>query len=329
MSTMAVLNKTVCIQLSISLWTGQRRLKAEDFGDVATKLPPKTVASLGSLKLCDPAKLDELKNLKRAAERACHRLCVRFLGGYATNDDVLPKLTAELDTLSKEFGTKAQAFVNSLRSEIEDWKSKHSEWSAAIERALPDISYVAGRLQFGYEVFRVQPVSGDVADTVNSGLGRAIGGLAGQLFQEIEAEAEEAWKRSYENRDVVGQKALRPIFSIERKLEALQYLDARIGPVITQIRNILGSMPKHGEITGANLFAVIGLLSLLRSADAMCAHGDAALRGVSTVVSDMMATTSSRHAPVDPIERELEFDETPIQTPAIPPVSEPAKGLWF
>ncbi len=167
MSTMAVLNKTVCIQLSISLWTGQRRLKTEDFGDVATKLPPKPVASLGSLKLCDPAKLDELKNLKRAAERACHRLCVRFLGGYATNDDVLPKLTAELDTLSREFGTKAQAFVNSLRFEIEDWKSKHSEWSAAIERALPDVSYVAGRLQFGYEVFRVQPVSGDVSDTVN------------------------------------------------------------------------------------------------------------------------------------------------------------------
>ena len=152
--------------------------------------------------------------------------------------------------------------------------------------------------------------------------------LAGQLFQEIEAEADEAWKRSYENRDVVGQKALRPIFSIERKLEALQYLDPRIGPVIAQIRNVLGTMPKHGEINGANLFAVVGLLSLLRSANAMCAHGDAVLRGGTTVVSDV-STTTSHCALIEPIETELEFDEPPTRTPALPPVAEPASGLWF
>lgn len=324
MSSTAVLMKTVCLQLSISLWTGQRRLKPEDFGDIANQLPPKAVASLGSLKLCDPAKLDELKNLKRAAERACQRLCVRFLGGYATNDDVLRKVTAELDDLRSQFIQKAQAFVQALRSEIDDWKLKHVEWRAAIERALPDPSYVAGRLQFNYEVFRVQPVSDDLDDDVNAGLDRAIGGLSGQLFIEVEAEAEDAWKHSFLNRDAVGRKALRPIASIQNKLEALRYLDPRITPVIARIDAVFGTMPKRGPITGANLSAVVGLLTLLRDAGAMRAHGEAVLRKPSGAAQEDAFEEIG-----DESDSEVGGVMAEVQRQPQPQPAEPVSGAWF
>lgn len=279
MSTMAVLDKTVCLQLSVSLWSGRRRLRAEDLGSAADSLPPGDLASLGSLKLCDPKKLARLGNIKRAAERDLRRVCVQFLGGYATDADNVSALVTKLASHQQRFENEARAFANGLQQEIDGWIALHPQWKTVIERALPNAARVAGSFQFGYRVFRVGPATDDPRAHVNGGLAEATTGLAGRLFAEIEAEAREAWERSYLGKDAVSQKALRPILSIQRKLEALRYLDARCQPIIDRITVVLGTLPKHGRIETANLSAVIGLLHLLGDAAAMRVQGAAVLKG--------------------------------------------------
>ena len=78
-----ILSKLVVVSLSISLWTGRKKLSPEDLGLDFSKLPPEKLATLGSKKICDPEKLAVFSALKRRAERQCEAVGVRFLGGYA------------------------------------------------------------------------------------------------------------------------------------------------------------------------------------------------------------------------------------------------------
>ncbi len=222
MSNVAILDKTVCILLCVHLWSGRRRLSAEDLGPQARNLPPADLASLGSLKLCDPNQLTRLNSIKHAAERDLEKRCVRFLGGYATEETQVSSLVSRLQAHQARFEQQAQAFVDRLHTEIEAWIAQHPPWAGVIRKALPDPAYVRGRLQFAYQVFRVGVAADDHQAEVNQGLLEATGGLSGQLFREIEQEARTTWEKSFQGRVAVGQKALRPIFSLQQKLQELQ-----------------------------------------------------------------------------------------------------------
>lgn len=299
MSNIALLEKTMCVHLQVTLWSGRRRLRAEDLGDAARQLPPEDLASLGSLKLCDPEKLAKLSSIKRAAERVCGRVCVRFLGGYATEAAQIPALIEKLEVRKSEFDTEARVFSAGLQSEIDDWIAKHPQWGEVIRRALPDMSYVTGRLNFEYQVYRVGTASDEDGAALNRGLTTAANGLTGQLFQEIQTEARLTWSRSYEGKDVVTQKALRPIRTIRDKLVALAFLDPRIDPVIDQINDVLAELPKQGKLNGKDLSSLFGLLHLLTDADRMLGHsrrlaGDTQARRPPTAESPSEAATAAK-----------------------------------
>ncbi len=259
---MKVLEKTVCVMLSCTLWTGRRQLKPEDLGELAADLPPEDLASMGSLKLCDPAELRELARIKRRAERACERLAVKFLGGYATDEANLDVITDALTKLKADFEAAAQRVVGSLQGLIDRWVVDHPEWEEAIRRSPPDVNRIAARLKFDYQVIRIRAASDDDSP-VNDGLERAVGGLSSQLYHEIAVQARTALKRSFEGKDSVGQRAIRVIRVISEKLDALSYLDGGIRPVLDKIRAVRAALPGSGEITGQELVEVMGLLSFL------------------------------------------------------------------
>lgn len=325
MSSLTVLNKTVCLKLRVSLWTGRRRLRAEDLGSAAQNLPPDDLASLGSLKLCNPKRLAELGAIKRAAERECERVCVSFLGGYATEDNNITALAAKLKGFQARFDEKAEAFAQGLQVDIDAWKALHPQWKDIIEEKVPDAAHVRSRFQFAFQAFRVGPASGDLTDPVNGGLEEAASGLAGQLFAEIEAEAREAWTASYEGKDCVGQKALRPLKAILRKIEALRYLDARCQPVIDQFVKVLGSMPRHGPIRDPHLSAVIGLFRVVESGKTLRARGAALLRNRDTAHTDLFTPSESP----SPAQEDTATNPTPSPSNGAhaPPDTDPAPPL--
>lgn len=299
MSSMAVLDKTVCLKLRVSLWTGRRRLRAEDLGEAAHSLPPDDLASLGSLKLCNPKRLAQLGAIKRAAERECERVCVSFLGGYATDAANIAALVAKLNECQTRFHDKALEFAQGLQAEIDEWTALHPQWKELIEEKVPDAAHVRSRFQFSVQAYRVGPASKEQGDPVNGGLEEATGGLSGQLFAEIEAEAREAWDSSYEGKDCVGQKALRPLKAILKKLEALRYLDARCQPIIEQFTKVLSSLPKHGPIQDPHLSAVIGLFRVVESGKALRARGAALLRSRAVLKLDLFADADVTDSTVD------------------------------
>lgn len=288
MSNVAILDKTICINLVCTLWSGRRRLTRDDLGLGSDALPPEDLASIGSLKLCDPKELTKLNSIKRAAERDCDRVCVRFLSGYATDKDNEAELIAKLTERKQQFEAQAKLFVSTLHKEFDQWIAQHPQHEALIRKALPSVADVASRLSFDFQIYRVGAVDEDAASAVNRGLVQATGGLSQQLFAEIESEAQTTWKRTYDGRATVGQKALRPIRAIREKMQALQFLDARVLPLIEHIDAVLNAVPKSGTLEGSDYLSVVGLLRLLGDSERMAQHGASA---------SSVETTSSAEAP--------------------------------
>lgn len=297
---MKVLEKTVCVMLSCTLWTGRRRLQPEDLGALATKLPPEDLASMGSLKLCDPAELRGLARIKRRAERACERLAVKFLGGYATDEANLDDIVATLTTLKAEFDAAAQNVVSGLQGMVEQWVNGHPEWAEAIRRSPPNVNRIAAQLRFDFQVFRIAAPTDEKAPA-NEGLQQAVGGLTGQLYREIGVQARTALARSFEGKSRVGQRAVRVIRVIGEKLDALSYLNGGIRPILDKVENVRDGLPKTGEITGRDLVDVMGLLSLLGDEDRLAKFGTLQMATNGATAPEPSAVTSG---PMPPAQQE-------------------------
>lgn len=273
MTELAILERTTCLQLTFRLWSGTRRLQVEDLGRAADDLPPEDLASRGTLKLCNPTLLAPISNVKRAAERDCEQECVSFLRGYATHDANIDALDQKLKARKAEFDRAVKSLVDELPTAMTEWVTTHSSWKNVIEREVPDAQRIGQRYGFSYEFFRVGAPRGEQTEALSSGLVTAARGLSGQLFREIEAEATQAFKKSFHLKDAVGQKAVSPLRRILRKLEALRYLDPRCEGLTERIETVLAGLPKVGPIGEPYLSALVGLLALLGSAEAQVAEG--------------------------------------------------------
>ena len=337
MTKLIVLEKTVCVMLRVSRWTGRSRLRVHDLGDAASKLPPEELASLGSLKLCDPKRLRRVAAIQRAAERDCADVCVRFLGGYATDESSITRLVEKLSKHQTNFQSEAEAISTNLQSVVDDWTARHPRYKSIIDEKVPDGTHVLRRYRFVYQAFRVGPASDNPIDPTNSGLIEAANGLAGQLFKEIDSKARQAWKVSFEGKVSVSQKALRPLKSIVRKLEALSYLDQRCQPIIQQFHRVLRSLPKRGPIEDLHLSAVIGLFTLVQSGDTLVSHGAALLKNQASAPgplelfpedddTDANVSTDGDTPEDDGVDNDIVEEPRP---PAPSPPAHQPDGIWF
>jgi hypothetical protein len=283
MASENVLNQVVAINLDIHLWSGRRKLHKEDLERISgDQLPPQDLASLGSKKICDPTEVAIFERIKRRAERACAAIGIRFLGGYAIPVDRQAELEQTLVELRQEFQAEKAAFLSRYDQVVEEWARAHPNWERIIRRAVTPVAVVDAQLSFDYQVFRVVEAPASVpdatADTAD-GLGRQVRGLAGKLFDEVAAKAEDALEQSIRGRSRVTQKALRPIRAIQAKLDGLCFLDPRVAPVVAWVQESLERLPKVGHIEGSDLVALETVFATLSDPDRVIALGEVRLSG--------------------------------------------------
>jgi hypothetical protein len=151
-----ILDQIDVVKLDINLWTSSKKLRPEDLvlAD-GSKLPPEDLAYLGTKKTIDPDKLKEFNRIKKEAERICLQSGTRFLGGFANPRDEIPRLTQELDDLSKTFYEARDQLLATYHEDTEEWIARHAEFGDAIRRAIEPVDSVAAKLRFDYVVFRV------------------------------------------------------------------------------------------------------------------------------------------------------------------------------
>lgn len=264
MNTQAILDHMILVVLNISLWQGRKALQVSDLaanGIDVDKLPPGTLATLGSKRIISPDALKVFVALKREAITLCLKNGVRFAGdGYAVPRGKVDELSKELKRLKIEFETAKTNFLSVYEQEVEKWiASNPPEWAPAILSAVDSPSHIRKTISFNYAALDVKAPT-DIGD---NGLAEEVDSLYGQLCHEVRFAAIRAYEYSFVGKKEITRKSLRPIKTIRAKLAGLLFLDPSIADTIQVIDETLGKLPKDGAIKGTDLNMVAGLVGSL------------------------------------------------------------------
>ncbi len=313
-----VLKQLTAIRLDVAIWTARRKLSAADFGN--SGLPPEKLASLGSKRVCNPEDLRIFAALKARAVALLERTGVRFLGGWAIPEAQTSTVVRELSRIGIAFEDAKAAFLARYDEAIRQWIADNPGWESLIAGSTVGVDTVRSRLAFGWQVFQVAPprAKGKAA-AFSSALTTEVNGLAGTLFDEIAKSATETWRKSYEGKAEVSQKALSPLRGLRGKLTGLSFVEPRVMPVADLIQAALVTMPAKGPIGGMPLAALHGVFGLLRDPEALLSHGQRILDGED--LADILRDLAMAHRQVEP-EAETVPAETDNNTPDTAPFAD-------
>jgi len=223
-----ITDRLTLVMLSISIWSGRKKLRPEDLSLSSDAIPPEDLVSLGSKRVYDPESLKAFYRLKQSAERACLRVGTRFLGGFAVPNEHAEDLADQLNRLKAKFDAETRSFLADYDHALEEWIESLPQLEEPIRRAIKPASVVGGRLHFGYQLVHIVPAEqpGTLAEEVQS-LGNGIFAEIGQMAKELEG--------SFEGKAKLHRRALGTFARIREKLACLSFIDARIQPVVDTI----------------------------------------------------------------------------------------------
>ncbi|MEA1048396.1 DUF3150 domain-containing protein [Lamprobacter modestohalophilus] len=262
-----ITDRLTLVVLQISIWSGRKKLRAEDLS-INGAFPPGDLVSLGSKRVCDPEQLKVFARLKQATERACLKYGTRFLGGYAVPTDKADELVASLSNYAKEFQSETNSFVADYEQSVERWVQTLPEFEAPIRAAIEPVDAVRNRFRFSYQLVRVSPAS-------NAGmLDQEVASLGDGIFGEIEQMAREL-SGSFVGKDKLHRRALNTFHRVKEKLNCLSFVDNRLDPVVKTIDDWLCRLPDQdqGPIDGGLFLEGYALALLLSDSNLMAKHG--------------------------------------------------------
>lgn len=260
-TTQVILDQMILVVLNINLWQGRKALKSCDLaanGIDVGKLPPGTLATLGSKRIISPDAVKIFMSLKRSAMKLCLKDGVRFGGdGYAVPKEKVDALSQELKRLKGEFETAKEEFLSVYEEEIEKWiASNPTEWAPVIRASVDSMKHVRKSISFRFAALDVKAPK----EMMDNGLEEEVNSLYGQLCHEVRVTARQTFENSFVGKQEITQKTLRPIKSIRAKLAGLLFLDPSISETIQVIDDTLGKLPAQGFIKGTDLNMVAGLV---------------------------------------------------------------------
>jgi hypothetical protein len=284
MRNLPLLDRLVVVHLDVRIWSGRKKLTAEDLA-LGPDVPPEDLVSLGSKRVCDPAQLNGFHRLKKQAERVCLAGGTRFLSGFAIPQERAEAVADALDALAARFAAQRATFVAHYASAVEDWIAQHPRWAAAIRRAVDPASLVESRLGFGYQLYAITPAkhAGDL-DAQVAGLGDTLFGEVAQLARELDG--------SFVGRDALPRRALSTFRRVRDKLACLTFVDYRVQPVLDTLDGWLDRLPTRGPIRGALFNEGFGLMLLVSDPQRLSDHGAGLL-----ALHDLLPATAASATP--------------------------------
>lgn len=272
-----VLKCMLAINLNVNIWSARRKLNPDDFGH--SQLPPASLASLGSKKICDPKTLKIFTTLKARAVNVLDKSGVRFLGGWAISENKGTEVVDALNRLGGDFKIAKDNFIKHYDEAVQNWIADNPGWENIISDSTVSADYVAERIAFNWQIFKVVNPTEQKNSDLSAGLQNEVTNLGCTLFDEIAKSAREAFDRSFFSKSMITRKALSPIKTIQKKLHDLSFIEPRVSPVASLVQSALDSIPSKGAISGNKLLMLNGLLTLLNDTKALTQYAQEIIDG--------------------------------------------------
>jgi len=272
-----VLKCMLAVNLNVNIWSAKRKLNPDDF--VHSELPPESLATLGSKKICDPKALRIFSTLKARAVNVLDKSGVRFLGGWAIPEAKAAEIVNSIDLIAEEFKLAKDKFMRNYDQAVQSWILDNPGWEKIIAVSVVSADYVAERIAFNWQVFKVVNPTGRKKALLETGLQSEVDNLGCTLFNEVAKDAREAFNRSFMSKSVITRKALSPLKTIQQKLYDLSFIEPRVAPVASLIQSALDKIPSKGAISGTSLLMLNGLLTLLNDTTALTNYAQEIIDG--------------------------------------------------
>lgn len=328
-SDIAILENLLALNLNITLWSARRKMTPEDFG--GAELPPEDLATLGSKRIADPERTRIFNTIKARAFNYLDRHGIRFMSGWAIPEAKAGIIVDELVKIRSDFFAAKAAFLADYEDSLNAWIDRHQTWAAIIRNSIVSADYVRARLDFRWQLYKVEPLvqHPNSNAVLEAGLAEEVTGLAETLFSEVSRAADEMWKRVFAGKTEVTHKALSPLRTLRDKLAGLSFVEPHVAPVVEIIQGALERMPARGNITGTDLVTLQGLVCLLRDSESLVLHSQKLIEGYSSasVLDALLGDPNESNLPEIP--EAIPEADSPI-LPELPPSQPilPSMGLW-
>lgn len=318
------LQQIVTLFLDVGTWSGTGRVDPQNLGIPAEVIPPKEVASMGTIRLIDKEELHVFDNIRKAAHKACRGVGVQFLGGYAVPSHKAKELQVELDDLRGKYEEARAELLRGFNTAVRDFAAKHPAYAEVILGKAPRREHLERQLRFRVDAAKVSNAS-----EFQSFFTETTRKLWRVLLDEISTDAERTLFDSFSGKGEVTQRAMRPLRAIVEKIDGLGILNGNIGKVSLYVHQVVDSMPKTGKVTGKDLFAAQGLLSTLASPELL----EQAINGFDPELEidgdDDDAPTPVKPAPAAPGTQLSGLAGESSTTDEAPTLDDAPKAQWF
>lgn len=304
-------NQLNCVMFSASIWTGRARLTREDLPNQGADLPPEALASLGTKKLFDPAKLKVFQTLKQRAWRMLCSVGTQFLGGWIVSEKRLQEIDDRLTVIRSDFYSAVYDLVQDYDKSCQDWCDQFPEWSNILCSQLPDASQIERKFSFNWQFFRFE-YSPEVHLNGSQNLNNAIGALPDTVMAEVSSAIQQWYEESFadDKRAQYRKPAFANGLKIVQKLQDMAFIHPELG----QFAGFLDRVTQAAITTPSMIPVFRTLLKAINSPDI--------IRKV--LEMDKVAV------PVDGIANALSLLSAPAQpqpVPVTPAIDMPASGI--
>lgn len=328
----------ICVLLDIHLWSGRQALKRDHLiaaNPSLSDLPPADLASMGSIRICDPEEVRVFQRLKNEAIRVLSDNGVALLGAIAIPVGLFDEVNKKLQDIGARFSANANSLLVRYDTEAQKWRDKWAKENplhAHLLRRMPDAQSVVGRLSYGYHSYAVQPPASGETHTANNHFDNQLKGLKGELLNGAAAEANDLLTKylvrktddANQKRDRITQKTLRPFKRVSAKLRSFAFVDPCVGPLADVIDSVLQSLPSDGPVEGVHLLSVWNLATMLSNPIQSARLGEQAFMGgadaalLDNFPVDMETKIVETPRSVEEIERPLAAETSAAEVAPLP-----------
>lgn len=226
-----VLAHSVIVALDVSIWSGKAKLDRQELSD-ADGLPPEQMATLGSKKLFNPAKLRIFNALKARATSALDAAGTKFLGGWLVPEQRFGSVRDAVDHAQWDFNKAVADFISNYQSDLDDWCRQFPEWEYNIRRAAPDTGALMRKFGFSWQAFSAAPLPAD------SSLDSAVAALPAGIMADVAKDAASVLRENFpDGKDRYTVKALKAVVLLKEKIAGFGYVDCRFDDVARELEH--------------------------------------------------------------------------------------------
>lgn len=241
-----ILNQMCIVHLDISAWSGRSRLDKTDFVD-QTQLPPETAVSLGSKKLISDKIISNFHRLRSASHRACEKLGVSFIGGYALKMEDIDEIDRQLNAIKDEFNQSVATLFNDYVALTEEWIKDNPGFEQQLRKALPSAEAVARKFSYDFSIFQIESIpSHDMHKKANKLFDRVLDEVAETAKNYITA----SLKGDTDSCSYITSRGRSILNTIQSRLRQLTFVSSEFGLVADWVEDLYNKLPAEGGIRG-------------------------------------------------------------------------------